>query len=100
MSPENRLIALMNPKDTTIHLLSTFLLRAHGYQVPPSMNTLGDLPLQVSLTLLRKAAASRLLLPKETQVAMTFSSSRSTAPQMNIVVPFIVISVSSTWLIV
>jgi hypothetical protein len=52
------------------------------------MNTLGNLPLQVSLVFLRKAAASRLLLPKEIHVAITFSSSRSTAPQMNIVVPF------------
>jgi hypothetical protein len=51
---------------------------------------------QALFTFLRKDFASRPLLPKETHVEIIFSSSRSTAAQMNIVVPFIFISFSST----
>jgi hypothetical protein len=59
------------------------------------MNTRGNFPLQAFFTFLRKIIASKPFLPKETQTAMTFSSSRSTAPQMKTVVPFSLISFSS-----
>src|SRR5450759_369182 len=85
ISPKNLSIALLGPNETTVYLLKRTTLRAHGYHEPPSMNILGNLPLQKLLIFLRKLFASRPLLPKETHTAITFSSSRSTAPQMNIV---------------
>ena len=95
-SLKSRSIALLGPKDMTVCRLKPTLSRAHGYQVPPSMNTQGNFPLQACFTFLRKIIASRPLLLKETQTPITFSSSRSTAPQMNNVVPFSLISFSST----
>lgn len=95
ISPKSRSIALLGPKDRTVCRLKPTLPRAHGYQVPPSMNTRGNFPLQAFFTFLRKIIASKPFLPKETQTAMTFSSSRSTAPQMKTVVPFSLISFSS-----
>ena len=92
ISLNNRSIALLGPKDATVYLLKPTSLRAQGYHEPPSMNILGNLPLQVSLTFLRNAFASKPLLPNDTHTANTFSSSISTAPQMKIVTPFIFIS--------
>jgi len=88
ISAKSRSIALLGPKDITVYRSKPALSRAHGYHDPPSMNILGSFPLQACFIFLRKAIASRPLLPKEIQTPMTFSSSRSTAPQMNMVVPF------------
>src|SRR5665811_2319561 len=96
ISPKNLSIALLGPNETTVYLLKRTELRAHGYHEPPSMNILGNLPLQTLFIFLRKLFASRPLLPRETHTAITFSSSRSPAPQMNIVLPLIVSSFSST----
>ena len=96
ISPNNLSIALLGPNETTVYLLKRTTFRAHGYHEPPSMNILGNLPLQTLFIFLRKLFASRPLLPRETHTAITFSSSRSTAPQMNMVVPLIVSSYSST----
>ena len=96
ISPKSRSIALLGPKDMTVYRSNPTLSRAHGYHVPPSMNIRGNFPLHGSFTFLRKTIASKPLQPKETQTAMTFSSSRSTAPQMNTVVPLSLISFSST----
>ena len=96
ISPKSRSIALLGPNDITVCRSKPTLSRAHGYHDPPSMNIRGSFPLQACFTFLRKAIASKPLLPKETQTPMTFSSSRSTAPQMNTVVPLSLISFSST----
>ena len=46
ISPKSRSIALLGQKDITVCRSKPTLSRAHGYQVPPSMNTLGNFPLQ------------------------------------------------------
>lgn len=96
ISLNNRSIALLGPKDTTVYLLKPTIRRAQRYHEPPSTNVLGNLPLQVSLTFLKNAFPSKPLLPNDTHTANIFSSSISTAPQMKIVTPFIFISFSST----